>query len=287
MINQQPEALLKQLGLTEYEARACLTLIRFGKCNAEKISSISNIPLPRVYDTMNSLADRGIISISKTRPQTFSIINLKKFFDILKFDEKRKVEEKIKNIDDVSSQFFETISLLPPTKLDVEREDVVTFTKRKVTTEEIWNDIQNETKKEFLVFAGDLSWIDLRANYINKTIKKGIKYRIIWFKPTREVVPNVKKALKTGAELRCFDDYSNELRGIIADGKKVYLIQKKPKPGIDISNLKEGVHWSEEIADYTGMMVDSRLMAKVFRDYFYLLWEKSIPADKFLQKFEK
>jgi sugar-specific transcriptional regulator TrmB len=285
MISQQPEALLKQLGLTEYESRACLTLIRFGKCNAEKISSISNIPLPRVYDTMNSLADRGIISISKTRPQTFEIINLKKFFDILKFDEKRKIEEKIKNIDVISSQFFKTVSLLPSTRFDIEKDDIISFTKRKVTTEEIWNDIQNEAKKEFLVFAGDLSWIDLRANYINKLVKKGIKYKIIWFKPIKEVVPNVKKALKTGAELRYYDDYSNELRGIIADGKKVYLIQKKPKPGIDVSNLEEGVHWSEEIADYTGMMVNSALMSKIFRDYFYLLWEKSIPAEKFLKKF--
>ena len=287
MIEQQPEALLKQLGLTEYEARACLTIIRFGRCSAEKISSISNIPLPRVYDTMGSLARKGIISISKTRPQTFEIINLKKFFDILKSDEKRKVEEKIKNIDNISSQFFKTITSLPATKLDTERDDIVSFTKRKVTTEEIWNEIQSEAKKEFLVFAGDLSWIDIRSRHISKTVKKGIKYKIIWFKPIKEVVPNVKKALKTGAELRCFDDYSNELRGIIADGKKIYLIQKRPKPGVDVNNFKEGVHWSEEIADYTGMMVDSRLMAKVFREYFYLLWEKSIPAEKFLQKFEK
>jgi len=286
MISQQPEALLKQLGLTEYEARACLTLIRFGRCSAEKVSSISNIPLPRVYDTMNSLAGRGIISISKTRPQTFEIINLKKFFDILKSDEKRKIEEKIKNIDDISSQFFKTISSLPTTKLDTEKEDTVSFTKRRINIGEIWNEVQNEAKKEFLVFAGDLSWINLRASDINKIVKKGIKYKILWFKPVKEVIPNIRKALRTGAELRCYDDYSNELRGIVADGKKVYLIQKTPKPGIDVISLKEGIHWSEEIADYSGMMLNSRIMAKVFRDYFYLLWEKSMPAEKFLQKFK-
>lgn len=286
-MENQPEILLKQLGLTEYEAKACMVLIKFGKSNADKISSIGNIPLPRVYDTMNSLAERGITSVSKTRPQTFEIINLKKFFDILKLDEKRKIEERIKNIDVVSSEFFKTISSLPTTKLDIENEDIVSFTKRKINTEEIWNGIQNEAKKEFLVFAGDLSWVHLRANDIKKLVKKGIKYKILWFKPIKEVIPNVIKAIKTGAELRCYDDYSNELRGIIADGKKVYLIQKTPKPGVDLSNLKEGVHWSEEIADYTGMMLNSKILSKVFRDYFHLLWEKSIPAEKFLQKFEK
>jgi len=283
----QPEPLLRQIGLTEYETKACVVLIKLGKSNAEKISSAGSIPLPRVYDTMDSLAKRGLISVSKTRPQTFEIINLKRFFDILKSDEKRKIEEKIKSIDDISSKFFKIISLLPTVKVDAEREDDISFTKRRINVGEIWDEVQNEAKREFLVFSGDLSWITLGANDINKIIKKGIKYKILCFKPVKEVIPNIRKAIKSGAEIRCYNDYSNELRGIIADNKKIYIIQKKLKPGVDVSNLKEGIRWSEEIADYTGMIFDSKLIAKVFRDYFYLLWEKSIPAEKFLQTFKK
>ena len=89
-MEEQAESLLRELGLSEYETKACMVLVKFGNSDANKISSIGNIPLPRVYDTMENLSKRGLISISKTRPQTFSIINLKKFFEILKIDEKGK-----------------------------------------------------------------------------------------------------------------------------------------------------------------------------------------------------
>lgn len=263
-----------------------MVLVRFGKSDANKISSIGNIPLPRVYDTMNNLAKRGLVSVSKSRPQTFSIINLKGFFEILKSDEKKKMEEKIKSIDDISSKFFESISSLPTTKFNIVKDDLF-LTKRRVNIGEMWEEIQNEAKREFLVFAGDLSWVNVRANDISKLVKKGLKYKILWSKSIKEVVPNVKKALRSGAELRCYNDPSNDLRGIVADGEKIYLIQKIPKAGVDVSVLKEGVHWSEENADYTGIIVNSNLMSKIMRDYFYLLWEKSMPAEKFLQKFKK
>lgn len=285
-MEEQAESLLRELGLSDYETKACMVLVKFGNSDANKISSIGNIPLPRVYDTMGNLAKRGLVSISKTRPQTFSIINLKKFFEILKIDEKRKIEEKIKSIDNISSKFLKTVSLLPTVKYEESNNDTtLTFTKRSINIEEIWNQIQSETKKEFLVFAGDISWINRRADEIKKLTNKNVKYKIIWFKCIKEVVPNVKKALKVGAELRCHNDYSNSLRGIISDSNKIYLIQKLPKPGLDV-NVKIGTLWNEDFANYTGTLVTSSIIAKVFKEYFYFLWQKSMPAEEFLKKFK-
>jgi sugar-specific transcriptional regulator TrmB len=281
---EQPESLLRQLGLTGYETKACMVLIKLGRSNAEKISSEGSIPLPRVYDTMESLAKRGLISISKIRPQIFEIINLKKFFEILKADEKREIEERIKSIDDISSRFFKSISSIPPVKYELNDDNaLLTFTKRSANIEEMWNRLHEETKKEFLVFAGDVSWIKSRANEIKKLTSKGIKYRVIWFKCVKEIVPNIKKAIKAGAELRCYDDFSNDLRGLISDGDKVYLIQKLPKPGTDV-NAKGDVIWDKELANYTGTLIRSSIIAKVFKEYFYFLWGRSTSAEEFFKK---
>ena len=280
---EQPESLLRQLGLTEYETKACMVLIKIGRSNAEKISSEGNIPLPRVYDTMESLAKRGLVSVTKTRPQTFEIINLKKFFEILKADEKREIEERIKSIDDISSSFFKAIASIPPVKYEANDDNaLLTFTKRTANIEEMWNRLHEETKKEFLVFAGDVSWIKSRASEIKKLTSKNIKYRIIWFKCTKEVMPNIKKAIKAGAELRCYDDFSNDLRGLISDGDKVYLIQKLPKPGTDV-NAKGDVIWDKELANYTGTLIRSSIIAKVFKEYFYFLWGRSTSAEEFFK----
>ncbi len=77
------EAMFKHLGLTRYESKALLTLIGNGKCTADRVTSLAGIPLPRVYDTMNSLARRGFVSVSKTRPEVFRAIDPKRLFEIL------------------------------------------------------------------------------------------------------------------------------------------------------------------------------------------------------------
>ena len=281
-----PESLLRQLGLTEYETKACMVLIKLGRSNAEKISTVGSVPLPRVYDTMESLAKRGLISVSKGRPQTFEIINLKKFFEILKSDEKREVEERIKSIDDVSSKFLKIVSSMPQPKYEPDDSNpLLTLTKRSANIEEMWNRLHDETKKEFLVFAGDVSWINRRAPEIKKLTSKNIKYRVIWFKCIKEVLPNIRKAIRAGAELRCYDDFSNDLRGIVSDKNKIYLIQKLPKPGMDF-NVREGALWNEEFANYTGTLITSSTIATVFKEYFYFLWEKSTPAEEVFKKFK-
>lgn len=283
---ESPESLLRQLGLTEYETKACMVLIKLGKSNAEKVSSVGGIPLPRVYDTMESLARRGLISVSKARPQTFEIINLKKFFEILKYDEKREVEERIRSIEDISSKFLKVVSSMPQPKQELaDTSSILTLTRRSANIEEIWNRLHGETKKEFLVFAGDVSWINRRAPEIKKLTSKNIKYKIIWFKCIKEVLPNIRKAIRVGAELRCYDDFSNDLRGIVSDVNKIYLIQKLPKPGMDFT-VREGALWNEEFANYTGTLITSGTIAKVFREYFYFLWEKSTPVEEVFKKFK-
>ncbi len=286
MSAEEIKSLLKQAGLTEYEARACLALVRFGKSRADKISSAEDIPLPRVYDTMSSLVKRGLVAVSRTRPQTFMITDFKRFFNILKNDEKRKTEKKIRNIDKISSSFMKLSNSLKIAEPKEEKEDILSYS-REMNINEVWEEVQNQTKKEFLVFGGDLSWISSRSKDIKKLIKKGVDYRVLWSKPLKEIMPNVRKALKLGIKLRCYNDASSKLRAIISDGKKISLIRKTLKPGVDAGDMREPPFWSEDIADYSGVLIISEMVTKVFRDYFYLLWESSTPADKFLKKFKK
>ena len=280
---QEIKTLLRRIGLTEYETKACLALIKLGKATAEEISYAGEIPLPRVYDTMNSLAKRGLITVSKTRPQTFTITDFKRFFDILKTDEKMKFDKKMDEIENVSSDFFKLVNSIEKVEQSDMKEDILSYT-RRANVGEVWDDIQKGTKKEFLIFAGDLSWIGSRTAEIKKLIKKGVDYRILWSKKLKEVAPNVRKAMKLGIKLRCYNDPSNRLRAIISDGEILYIIRKNPKPGVSTKELKEGSKWSEDIADYSGVLIKSSVISKAFRDYFYLLWEKSLTAEDFLKK---
>lgn len=277
----EAEALLKHLGLTEYEAKALLVLLMYGNSNAEKISSLGAIPLPRVYDTMGSLAERGLISISRTRPQVFRAINPKRFFDLLKEDEKRAFQKRLKEIDSIAPEFLKLMSSLP-TFITKEEEDLA-FVRKRINLEKYWSDFHSQAKHEILVFAGDLSWVNKTENLIKKTLKKGIKYKILWCKASKDVARNVRILKKLGIEAKYTPDFN--FRGIIIDENKISIVQTAPKPGAKIEEVKMMASEAENHANFGAIIINNKLITNIFKNYFLLLWESATNIEKFLKKF--
>ncbi|HVB12513.1 MAG TPA: helix-turn-helix domain-containing protein, partial [Nitrososphaerales archaeon] len=60
---QKIESSLKEnFKLSSYEARAYLALLRRGKQSPKQISSVAQVPMPRVYDTLESLMSKGFVA---------------------------------------------------------------------------------------------------------------------------------------------------------------------------------------------------------------------------------
>ncbi|WP_336002163.1 HTH-type sugar sensing transcriptional regulator TrmB [Halorientalis halophila] len=52
----------------EYEATAYLTIVEHGQLTAAEIAERTDIPQPRVYDTVRDLADLGLVELQESRP---------------------------------------------------------------------------------------------------------------------------------------------------------------------------------------------------------------------------
>lgn len=52
----------------EYEIEAYLTILEHGRLTASEIAERTNIPQPRVYDTVRSLSENGLVEIRESRP---------------------------------------------------------------------------------------------------------------------------------------------------------------------------------------------------------------------------
>jgi len=64
---------LKIVGLNKYESNAYITLITFGgKLSASRIAAHATIPYGRVYDILESLMNKGLISVSPESPKLYS-----------------------------------------------------------------------------------------------------------------------------------------------------------------------------------------------------------------------
>ena len=79
---------LKSFGLSEYEARAMLTLISKGELTAKEIAEHSRIPRTSVYDVMASLLNKGLVE-SYGKPLKFKALKVSDIISILS----KKVED--------------------------------------------------------------------------------------------------------------------------------------------------------------------------------------------------
>jgi len=70
-ISEEAKRTLHELGLTEYETRAYLTLIEGGTMTAGHISETAEVPYSKIYETLNSLEKKGWIEIEKNKPSKY------------------------------------------------------------------------------------------------------------------------------------------------------------------------------------------------------------------------
>ena len=70
-----------RFNLGEYEIDAYLTVLAHGQLTASEIADRTDIPQPRVYDTVRSLSDRGLVELRESRPMQIVAIDPGDAFD--------------------------------------------------------------------------------------------------------------------------------------------------------------------------------------------------------------
>ena len=75
------EHIAERLDFGEYEAQAYLTILEHGELTAAEISDHTDIPQPRVYDTVRSLSDSGLVELRESRPMKVLAIDPEEAFE--------------------------------------------------------------------------------------------------------------------------------------------------------------------------------------------------------------
>jgi sugar-specific transcriptional regulator TrmB len=67
---------LQQLGLTEYEAKCLVALVRLSQGTAKDISRVADIPRSRVYDAVDRLHRSGLVETRNSTPKFFRSVDI-------------------------------------------------------------------------------------------------------------------------------------------------------------------------------------------------------------------
>jgi sugar-specific transcriptional regulator TrmB len=262
---------LKTLGLTEYEARAYLTLLRYGTLTAEKISELGRIPLPRVYDTISELQKKGFVLIGQTRPKRFKPVSPDKAINMFMEFKKKQTMGELEGIRDRAQIAIKSLKGVESAAVQQEGFNIWSMERRGNLTNFLM-DNEKHAKEEILSFSGDLSWIKELGPTLRDAVKRGVKVKIVVHDPKgqKHVLENIKLAKKIGCEVRA--GFGGMVRGQIIDRKMVLMATKVTEKGVN--PIEAGEPGTDINKKYELMIMDNPAIVHAFREYFFFWWKE-------------
>jgi sugar-specific transcriptional regulator TrmB len=108
---------LKGFGLSTYEANAYATLLRLAIADASTLAQKAEIPFGRVYDVLNGLVERGLLTLQDGRPKQYRAVQPRVAMSILLAKRKRELDERYADLTKLASDLEKRLS--PKVKKDV------------------------------------------------------------------------------------------------------------------------------------------------------------------------
>ena len=105
---------LEGLGLTAYEAKALEHLLRHGERTGPMMSRETGIPFGRVYDTLNALVERGLVTSKGGRPRVFAAAAAASIPGRLLASNKRRLQEEERNLGQQAASLESELGRLSP-----------------------------------------------------------------------------------------------------------------------------------------------------------------------------
>lgn len=257
LISEKTERALRDLGLTEYETIAYLTLLKSGEMTAENVSQVSSIPYTKVYSVLDSLESRGWAEHSNGRPR--------KYFprspvDALKAEQIQFETEFEKNKDLVVNELqplFEKKEIKEIPEIWIIRGEENSF--NKVI------DLLDSAKKEIMLAIPWIPRVLLKTNSdfqsllrqnIQKFMNSDIKIKLLTTKETLKSLHGPELGI---AEIRVCDSMFGG--GLVVDGRESLIFLDLSTPNGPDTSI-----WSEH-----------ETLTSIATIYFEHIWNNSEP----------
>ncbi len=246
----------KLFGLTEYETKCYVTLLKIGISTSGGICRNSRIPYGRIYDVLFSLSEKGFIKIFEGRPKRFIAIEPRMVFNKIIDEKKKELEENEKQIKDVINK-LETVSKvkiespLEAIKIIEGRKNYLNFSVK----------LHEKAKKEWRAIHR-LPVYKPHIDAYRKMIKKGVETKVIT-QITKDNLNRTKIWKEIGIKLRYVDKI--DVRFTVIDKEEIVLRLSDP-----------------EIKGWIAIWVRSPSLANTLANYFDKMWEKAKIDTKYL-----
>lgn len=260
---------LKTVGLNLYQRRIWVALLAKGSSTAGELSEIANVPRSRVYDVLQSLAERGFIVMQSAKPLRYVALPPEEALE----KAKKKIEEDTK-------EMVRRIDMLKSSEIMQELKEIHNKGLKLIAPEEITGALKGSAsinQQLSTMFKKALKKInivttpeDLNLLYkshfdvLKEASKKGVEIKIAT--SGSEGCSEAIKTLSTIAELRYINQKEVPIDGkiVLVDGKELILGLLDTK---SVHSTQDLVVWSKS----------EHAASNIFEPLFKVLWSHSKP----------
>jgi sugar-specific transcriptional regulator TrmB len=243
------DELLKNIGLTDNESKIYLALLKLGLTTTSKIISEAKISSGKIYEILEKLHEKSLISTTKIRGiKHFEITSPNALINFIA-EKKNKLEEKEKNLKKILPELIKIqINSIDKTSVNI--------LLGEKSIKPLMTELFNEAKEKICVMG-------IRGT-------KNQKYNNFWWHITNEIVEKEKKRA-----LYLFSENTSEYykRHKKLKQTKIKFLEGITPTAIDI--IDEHVLIFSYGEELTCVHLISKAIASSFRNFFMNLWKIS------------
>ena len=268
--------LLQEIGLSKYQAMIYECLIRKGPLDARVLSSESQVPMGKIYDTLSSLLESNIIIEHSGRPKRYEAIIPEIAFQRIYMRQYVEHEKQRDHLKTIITQLEQDLERNEASFSPVQDLQIV------YTNEDILNyliNAHNEAKKDVIYvshvrYGAFTSELDERTLYslinnIGSLLKQGISVKVIF--PESSYVQFfsqiTSRILKPDNHLMNFSLF--EIRTLNTEHNFILIDER--------TCIFELEDQRNLIRPYIMIRVRDALLNSQLRDVFQMLWDKASP----------
>ncbi len=237
------EKLFLEYGMTGYQIKALLTLIKHGEAKASDISELSGIPKAKVYSVLDQLVNSGLIGKIPGRPIRYKAKPPEEIVDRLKYNLMTEYSNKLKMIEEVEEQLINDLKYLY-TPTEVGYKDLIRVISVGEASERETKLLYQEATREIDIISKSFEYYPKVRKEIIGASNRGVKIKVLLLgekflsDTSKGVQREILRLLRseTDAEVR-LSETTLPLRGTIVDpsyeyktGKAIFVVEDPKIP---------------------------------------------------------
>ena len=252
--------------MTSYESEAYLALLSKRELTAEEISSITPIPVTRVYGTLEQLMQKGFARIVQSRPKRFHAISPEQAKHDYLTHLRRNFESNLLTIEETMRHLQRQVEpIYVESHLQVKAEELLEPLEDLRAMEKRTSDHIQKASEEILISTALFSWLPKVKAQLRNALTKGVKVRILMQLSDSQVRRHLDDLSNLGAQIKDTADPWHPVRGTLVDNTDLIFV---------IWAAEEAErHWNPIV--YTPNHTKNPGLIRIFRESFMFRWNSS------------